>query len=272
MATLTNRKSGETIETTMTDSQAATLFAEKMGGKDNWLWFWIHKAVAEMTCEVVKAGSIGQAAISFLAASFVVALGYGLKRPMIRVHFRNARFKLYLSNRGTLCLKSGELVPGTNDPIGDEEYIGCWQPSGEFLPAKLGYGPGSNRRFRQLEETEKAFLENLGANPVAFLAQCSKDMCRCCYCYKPLEDARSKAVGYGQTCAKHWGLPWGDYKEGEKVPSFAKSYDETAAAIVEAIRQNPQDLFNWECLAEFLENAGLPRCKMPASSVIMPRA
>lgn len=32
----------------------------------------------------------------------------------------------------------------------------------------------------------------------------------CCYCGKKLTDARSTEVGYGATCAKNWGQPWGE--------------------------------------------------------------
>ena len=31
----------------------------------------------------------------------------------------------------------------------------------------------------------------------------------CCFCNKTLTDERSLAVGYGQTCAGHWQMPWG---------------------------------------------------------------
>jgi hypothetical protein len=30
------------------------------------------------------------------------------------------------------------------------------------------------------------------------------------FCRLTLTDARSTAVGYGQTCAGHWGMPWGE--------------------------------------------------------------
>lgn len=31
----------------------------------------------------------------------------------------------------------------------------------------------------------------------------------CMFCNRPLTDARSKAAGYGKTCAARMGLPWG---------------------------------------------------------------
>ena len=32
----------------------------------------------------------------------------------------------------------------------------------------------------------------------------------CSMCRKRLSDERSMKVGYGQTCAKNWGMPWGE--------------------------------------------------------------
>lgn len=213
-------------------------------------------------------------ALDFIADSFVVAVGYGLKRPMIRVHYKDQRFKLYLSRRGTVCLKSGMLAApsedGSRDPVGDEEYVGCFL-RGDFSPARTGYGSDRDRPLRPMTEVEREFLARLADDPVAFLAACSKDMCRCCYCAQPLEDPRSKAVGYGETCAKRWGLPWGAKKAGEKVPSFAESYDDTSHKLIIALRNNPQDVQGWAVFGDWLEDHGLTRCKAPATGVQLPR-
>lgn len=32
---------------------------------------------------------------------------------------------------------------------------------------------------------------------------------KCCFCNRALSDENSTAVGYGKTCAEHFGLPWG---------------------------------------------------------------
>lgn len=281
MATLTNPKTGETIDTPFTNEQAAKLFVEAHGDQSHWLWFWLHKIAQEMTQKAATPNRNN--AIAFLADSFVLAIGMGLKRPMIRVHYKDQRFKFYLSQKGTICLKSGmlvthETVPGnppvyTHDPVGDEFYVGCLL-RGELLPAQQGrwgddhYG---NRITRPLAATEREFMDNLSKDPTGFLAQCSKDMGRCCYCNQPLEDERSKQVGYGQTCAKRWGLPWGTQKSGERVPSFARDYDETAHTLLNGVRDNPKDENTWNVFGDWLEERGLPRCTMPAKAVTMPR-
>lgn len=216
-------------------------------------------------------------ALDFLADSFVVAIGYGLKRPMIRAHYLDQRFKIYLSQRGTVCLKSGKLTApaedGSRDPIGDEQYVGCLF-RGKFLPARVvpmwaesrynrrDGNDGSrwnDRPLRKMTPAEDSFLKELEKAPADFLARCSKDMSRCCYCYSALEDQRSKAAGYGPICAKHWGLPWGDERHGEKVPSFASIWTPEVHAMIVAVRATPLDQTVWGIFADYIEEKGMPR-------------
>lgn len=214
--------------------------------------------------------------LRFLADIFTVAIGYGLKKPMLRVHFKDRRFKFYLSRRGTICLKTGALVDnaetGSRDPIGDEEYAGCLV-RGEFRPAKrFDYQYGRTETTRELLPVEAEFLERLAKDAVGFIAACGKDMCRCCYCNQPLEDAKSKKVGYGPVCAKRWGLPWGDGKAVENAPSFAKCYDDHAAGLLNAIRDDQSgDNTRWMIFADWLQEHDLPRCEVPKKGVQLPR-
>lgn len=290
---------------------------EETAADDNWLWFWLARHF-EANQPAVKTHTD---AIAFLADSFVLAIGMGLKNPMIRLHFRGRRFKIYLSKPrtdrytgkrttgGTLCFKTGALKPvntpesaafapvqmtyhaanpfhvagcvgctsdeakhgepvWSKDPTGDEEYAGCLY-DGKFLPKK----------GRTLLPVEEEFIKRLSSDPVAFLAECSKDMGRCCYCNLPLEDKRSKDVGYGAVCAVRWGLPWGN-SYTEKVPSFAQLWSRAETetrfnirAICAAIRANPRDELAWAHLGDALEDAGYAkRPTMPERLVTMPAA
>lgn len=38
----------------------------------------------------------------------------------------------------------------------------------------------------------------------------------CMFCSKALDDERSRVVGYGPTCAKKFGLPWGEGRDSKK--------------------------------------------------------
>lgn len=54
-----------------------------------------------------------------------------------------------------------------------------------------------------------AFLTLLSADAGAAIAASGKVAGSCGCCGLPLTDPRSVTVGYGQTCAEKWGLPWG---------------------------------------------------------------
>lgn len=271
--TFRNDRTNATITSTLSHQEAFDAFLSQNGNTDNhWILYWIHKygMEAQPIQNGTPAGNRGSA-IQFLCDSWVVAIGRGLKRPMIRLHFRDQRFKLYLSNKGTICIKTGAIHPDTKDPIGDEVYMGCLL-RGKFMPATSWNGRTQQRGpERQLTITEKDFLDGLCTDPIGFMATCSKDMCRCCYCNQPLEDERSKAIGYGKTCAGRWGLPWGDTKHMEGAPSFAKVHGDTASGLCNAIRSNPEDATTWEVLGDWLEEKGLPRTTKPEKTVVVPR-
>lgn len=271
----TNDRTGEKVSTELTNRELLNRFSDMVGETtDSWLMFWIAKAVnSRGSRKAVKR------TMHFLADLFMLPIGCGNKRPMIRLHYKGQRFKVYLSKKGTLCFKSGNLRPSaidpvngtvlkwSHDPVGDEFYIGCLF-DGKILPAKEGWG--SSRVVREFTETENEFFTHLLEEPVEFLARCSKDLNRCCYCNQPLEDERSKAVGYGAICASKWGLPWGGNYD-EKVPSFADLWDQDVHAILETIRRNPQDEFNWVVLNDWLEENGLSmKTSVPATSVTIP--
>lgn len=310
--TLRNDRSGASLMTTCSDREAFERYLSAHGESNHWILYWIHKTVAEIPQRD------SDDATDYLCDWFLYAVGRGLKRPMLRVHFKNRRFKVYLSARGTLCLKAGEIVAGQDysaeddddgeatslDPTGHEEYIGCWL-RGRFLPARErmqsqpgedgGHDPfayqgrrryGRGRQYhspssqgrndgpeRPLLPVEREFLDRLKADPIAFLAECGKDMDRCCYCNLPLEDPRSKDKGYGPICAGRWGLPWGGKKRGQKeeVKSFSERYNQECHFLCVNVRMNVEDEFAWNVLGDWLEEQGVPRTGKPKGSPRFPR-
>jgi hypothetical protein len=52
-------------------------------------------------------------------------------------------------------------------------------------------------------------------------ARFGHDHGECVYCARHLSDDRSVAVGYGATCAKNYGLPWGDARQVPRVAPVA---------------------------------------------------
>lgn len=53
-------------------------------------------------------------------------------------------------------------------------------------------------------------LAQFAADPVGVASEHGRLTGRCCFCNTALSDERSTAVGYGATCADHFGLPWGE--------------------------------------------------------------
>lgn len=52
-------------------------------------------------------------------------------------------------------------------------------------------------------------LQRFAADPAGVAAEYGRMTGRCCFCKIALKDGRSTEVGYGQTCAANYGLPWG---------------------------------------------------------------
>lgn len=97
---------------------------------------------------------------------------------------------------------------------------GTYTPSRE-APANLG-----------------ARLAEFAKRPAEIAAECGRLNGRCCFCNQRLRDERSTAVGYGETCADHWGMPWGGERFTFDAPSargsdadYAESIDREMAAL-----------------------------------------
>jgi hypothetical protein len=61
-------------------------------------------------------------------------------------------------------------------------------------------------------ETPAPVLDLLGrfaCDPVTVAGEHGRLTGKCCFCNSGLKDERSTAVGYGPTCARNFGLPWG---------------------------------------------------------------
>ena len=60
-------------------------------------------------------------------------------------------------------------------------------------------------------------LRDFAAKPAQVAAAHGRLTGRCCFCNSGLDDPRSTAEGYGPTCAKHFGLPWGGKRAAAPV-------------------------------------------------------
>lgn len=75
-------------------------------------------------------------------------------------------------------------------------------------------GLQKSTNFHQAENKEQFLdlLEAFSTDPEGVASKYGKLNSRCVFCGKALSDPKSPAVGYGGTCAAHYGLAWGESK------------------------------------------------------------
>jgi uncharacterized coiled-coil protein SlyX len=67
---------------------------------------------------------------------------------------------------------------------------------------------GSLYKSRECESWVMPILVEFAANPEAMAQQHGKITGSCCFCARTLKDSKSIQTGYGEICARHYGLPW----------------------------------------------------------------
>lgn len=246
MLKFVNQRTGEETETKLSKQELANEFAKLQG--NDWLWFFICK-ITESSRDAPAANSVMQ----HIHCMFMFAKRRGLKNPRIRVGFETNRYTFYLSRRGTLCFKVAQRVDGTEKRYGEDEYVGC------FVNGKILM---SDRRLPTVTDNDfiKKLLEvdDIGE----FLANRSRDLGQCCYCGLPLDDPKSKYMGYGKICAQRWGLPWGKEDYSEVAPSFSWmiTHNPLVKNVMEEIYTNPDDPTNetrWGIMSDYLLEQGV---------------
>jgi hypothetical protein len=153
--------------------------------------YWAEKLAAEANAPAPEPEDLG-GDLSAIADKFKLAKANGLKYPA-----------LIFANIGPIGKTRVSMAPDNGKNPGclyvkaDGAYAGKINPAGGYTAAR-----GASPALTQ-------FLHAFAADPVGVGAAKGKDAGACCFCGRELTDARSLAAGYGGTCAKHWGLPWG---------------------------------------------------------------
>jgi len=97
---------------------------------------------------------------------------------------------------GSINVASHEHYDGDNKRV----WYGRVHPDGRYEPtARVG---------TDIDAIKKRLVE-FACDPAKVAGEHGRLTGRCCFCNLPLKDERSTAVGYGATCAKHYGLAWG---------------------------------------------------------------
>ena len=163
-----------------------------IGGNDWGYFYEVAKAAPRAEAQVGKIDGI--LAIFDGAAKRLKVPAVELSIPetgvVVRVNVATARAKV----PGSLTITGGR------DDIGERPWYGRILRDGTFQPSREA-PVGLAKRLAQF-----------AADPARIAAEHGKLTGRCCFCRLALTDGRSTAVGYGETCAANWGLPWGKAK------------------------------------------------------------
>ncbi len=89
-------------------------------------------------------------------------------------------------------------------------------------------------------ETVATLLWALANDPAAVAKESAKLTGKCCFCNHSLhgEDEVSVQLGYGPTCAKHFGLPW-----GKKVVDGCTTARSKGEVVIEAVAEDVATAF-----------------------------
>lgn len=163
-------------------------------------WYWVKTLITKATepKPPVEAVTVGD--FAGVLALFAKAKQH-LQAPKIELDLKGQPVVMAIAGNkskhpGSIVLSNGEAY-GTPNRV----FFGLVKESGAFLP---------NPKLSQGDIAElTAFLGKLAADPAGVAAQFGKTTGKCCFCAHKLTDAKSLAVGYGPTCASHFGLPWG---------------------------------------------------------------
>lgn len=185
---------------------------ESVGALDQWSWEKVDQMLQIIRSNYVVAENAPTEFKNFksVLVMFQIA-GSHLKRPKVMLaNEKGARMRLTFNGPQTESdfFRNTVVVRYGNETTSPMNLGAIDIKSGTFRMYKSG---------RIYPEYTKEALEliNMFAEDPAGVAKASAAIIGCCsFCSLPLSDPRSKAVGYGATCASHYRLPWGSEEEG----------------------------------------------------------
>jgi len=132
---------------------------------------------------------------------FQIAQSNKLRFPKIRLQTAQGS-TVMIKLAGDQSKYEGQLQITDDRRYPDNTYYGRIDASGVFAE-------NTRLPFRMLQSV-RDLLERLAADAAKVASEYGRLTGNCAFCGLKLTDARSTAVGYGQICADHYGLPWGD--------------------------------------------------------------
>jgi Family of unknown function (DUF6011) len=166
--------------------------------------FWVNKLTEDARRPVAPAPTaVNVGNLAGIQALFNKARQH-LKFPAIVMSVPAAGLAIRINVAGPSARYPGSLnvTSGEKPSPGERrEWYGRVQRDGAYEPSAKA-GPSA------LSISER--LVAFAADPAGIAAEHGRLTGRCCFCNIALSDERSTNVGYGKTCAGHYGLPWGE--------------------------------------------------------------
>lgn len=172
---------------------------ERFGRLSPKQWPYVEKLVAtakqgETPRETVEVGSLDGILKLFEKAS------QHLKHPSVILSVPGSE-AIEISVAGAQAKVPGSLNVTTKERRGDEgrkNWFGRILRDGKFEKSPRQVSPAAL----------VASLQAFAKEPAKVAAEYGKLHGYCCFCNRKLKDERSTEVGYGETCANHFGLPY----------------------------------------------------------------
>jgi hypothetical protein len=163
--------------------------------------------------------------LSAIVDLFKDARAKGLKHPKVWLQLKDGQ-DIRLSVAGEASRNPGTINVTDGGSFHEGTWFGRVAIDGTWQPSPRGEEP----------PTLYTALTCLAADPARTAAAHGQRTGACSFCSRPLEDARSVAVGYGPICATKWGLPWGE----ETLPALPKNRVGTKANPIKVDKAEPK--------------------------------
>lgn len=161
-------------------------------------WAWVDRLAKRATFQPQpQRETTALGSVAGLLDLFNTAKANGLKNPAIVA--QSPVGPVRLSVAGGNARFPGTVNVAEKGRFGEAKWYGRIKLDGTFEAARDG-----------APQELVAYLAKFAANPAETAAAHGHTTGNCCFCDRPLTDARSTAVGYGPVCAKKWSLPWGE--------------------------------------------------------------
>lgn len=160
-------------------------------------WAWVDRLAQRATAPQPERQTTALGSVAGLLDLFNTAKANGLKNPAIVA--QSPVGPVRLSVAGGNARFPGTINVAEKGRFGEATWYGRIKLDGTFEAARNG-APAEL----------VAYLAQFAANPAETAAAHGHTTGNCCFCDRPLTDARSTSVGYGPVCAKKWSLPWGE--------------------------------------------------------------